>query len=498
MRTSFTHIFDSVALPYKPINIPGPTEQLNNEQHYYYYVNKVITNLTRDTFKRSGFKLTQDRSRWNASWGRQFIESEYRKCEAWQKINHFGGAFKMGKKNELHKRMQELRSRVGNFASFYPESYLLPQDQKLLNMNWKNHRIWIVKPAASSRGRGIYMLSSSDCEPVTNADFLVQVYIPNPLLIEKRKFDIRLYVLVTRLEPLRIYIHSAGLARFCTHEYDPDGDINDQQMHLTNFSVNKTDKKFVKNDDLNKENVHNSKWSLKFFMQSMKSMGLDTDALMKEFERISIATIIAGVCEIKKTHNDWVQHRHTSYEMYGLDIMLDSNMKCHLIEVNISPSLSGMDSNLDKKLKLPLNLDLLRMAQIIDCNCLDEDPCPAITKIDNRYYETMTKDRVKKVEAGLMDPWEDPTFADYVIIRDFLDETKVKSDFRLIYPLPDTMESYFPCFDKLSYQDIVFTRWLKMQPQQRQAALQKNFKEYEAAMRSITAPPPSTPPTSSQ
>ena len=69
-----------------------------------------------------------------------------------------------------------------------------------------------------SRGRGIYIVD--DIAEVNVDDLsIVSKYIANPLLINGHKFDLRIYVLVTSIDPLRIYVFKEGLARFATEEY---------------------------------------------------------------------------------------------------------------------------------------------------------------------------------------------------------------------------------------------------------------------------------------
>jgi tubulin polyglutamylase TTLL4 len=176
----------------------------------------------------------------------------------------------------------------------------------------------------------------------------VQVYIA------RRKFDIRLYAYVPGVLPLGVYAHSAGLARFCTREYVEGGAVDELHLHLTDFAVNRDEGGFVRGAEA--ERVENAKWSL----AHMRESGVDADRLMREMERVAVA-VIAGVCEIRKVHRENVGHRHTAHEMYGMDLMIDED----LIEINISPSMNGADSQFDYALKIPLNLDVLRMGRII-------------------------------------------------------------------------------------------------------------------------------------
>lgn len=70
-------------------------------------------------------------------------------------------------------------------------------------------------------------------------------------MIKNKKFDMRIYVVVTSYHPLRIYMYDEGLARFATEDYSNDPSIlRNKFVHLTNFSINKRNvKNYVKNDN---------------------------------------------------------------------------------------------------------------------------------------------------------------------------------------------------------------------------------------------------------
>jgi len=68
--------------------------------------------------------------------------------------------------------------------------------------------------------------------------YLVSEYIKNPHLIDGFKYDLRIYILVTNYDPLKIYIYEEGLCRFATEKYDINK-INQIYSHLTNYSINK-------------------------------------------------------------------------------------------------------------------------------------------------------------------------------------------------------------------------------------------------------------------
>lgn len=80
---------------------------------------------------------------------------------------------------------------------------------------------------------------------------VVQRYMHKPYLIDGFKFDLRIYVLVNGISPLRVYVYKDGLARFATVKYQSPApsNLNNLCMHLTNYAINKESSAFVANTD---------------------------------------------------------------------------------------------------------------------------------------------------------------------------------------------------------------------------------------------------------
>lgn len=60
-------------------------------------------------------------------------------------------------------------------------------------------------------------------------------------------------MLLAGCDPLRIYMHKEGLARFATEDYvaPTRENLEDMCMHLTNYAINKDNPNFVFNEDEN-------------------------------------------------------------------------------------------------------------------------------------------------------------------------------------------------------------------------------------------------------
>tara|TARA_B110000285_G_scaffold227682_1_gene289387 strand:+ start:1036 stop:1683 length:648 start_codon:yes stop_codon:yes gene_type:complete len=192
---------------------------------------------------------------------------------------------------------------------------------------------------------------------------IISKYIPNPLLINRHKFDLRIYVVITSYEPLRIYVYKEGLVRFASEEYSIKDAKTNQYNHLTNYSINKKNQNFVQNKNLEQDD-HGMKWSLAAFMKYLEQTGgIDTDLFWSRIYDIILKSVISGENLVFNAIKKTCIHRTNCFEVFGYDVLIDSNLKPWLIEINLSPSLA-CDSPIDLEIKSNLISNTLNLVGI--------------------------------------------------------------------------------------------------------------------------------------
>ncbi|RXN26204.1 tubulin polyglutamylase TTLL5 isoform X1 [Labeo rohita] len=262
-----------------------------------------------------------------------------RSLQDFQKVNHFPRSYELTRKDRLYKNIQRMQQTHG-FQNFHivPQTFVLPAEYQEFSSSFsKDKGAWIIKPVASSRGRGIYLISNFFSVLLDNTclvfqpsqipldeNILVSRYISNPLLIDSFKFDVRLYVLVTSYDPVLIYLYEEGLARFATVKYDhATANIKNQFMHLTNYSVNKKSSDYVSIvlavlslrvslpfscDDPEVEDYGN-KWSMSAMLRYLRQEGKDTTLLMGQIEDLIIKAVLSAEIHIATACKMFVPHR---------------------------------------------------------------------------------------------------------------------------------------------------------------------------------------------
>lgn len=200
------------------------------------------------------------RNTWNLLWSWSKIKSDLQKLIVFQRANHFVGAKNVSRKDFLKSNIERARNQGAKAKKEFnimPLTYILPKEYVefltvFSDLEDKEGRMnyWIMKPSASSRGRGIQLVN--EISQITYGEpMIVQKYIKNPLLLNGYKFDLRIYVLVTSVNPLEAFIYKEGFGRFSTAPFTLDpNDKGNKYIHLTNYSINKNN---LKNYDVDKK-----------------------------------------------------------------------------------------------------------------------------------------------------------------------------------------------------------------------------------------------------
>jgi tubulin polyglutamylase TTLL2 len=321
-------------------------------------------------------------------------------------FNHFLQTRVITSKGHLQYCLKLAAMKFGvDIFDFFPRSWILTQQSNRVILPYEEKRskeliekpIWIGKPSNKSRGRGIKITQTLEelaeyveekeeeqinldsmeaaqlVDPRKKLPYLlvVQEYIKNPLLINGYKFDMRLYVLVPSFNPLKVFLYTDGLVRFCTKPYSMED--FDRLRHLTNASIQDTVKEegseglSDEERDAFVESVSSvikpigkgdfSKRDLRTFLSYMKhNQGHDIQQIWTKIQNVILLTLLSIFTKEK------VQVTQNCFELLGFDILITEDLGIKLVEVNLGPSLS-IGSEVDAYVKQPLCEDML---EIID------------------------------------------------------------------------------------------------------------------------------------
>ncbi|KFH10037.1 Tubulin-tyrosine ligase family protein [Toxoplasma gondii MAS] len=407
---------------------------------------------------------------WNLLWTWHRPRIDYNRLLSFQKVNHFPESRQLTRKDNLKRCIERFQKAAGRRAEHFriiPKTFLLPKEYtamvsemcEMSDCPTKQKRVWICKPKDSSRGRGIFLTNSVEDIRYTD-NLVVQEYIANPLLLNGRKFDLRLYVLVTSFNPLEAFVYKQGFARVARVPFTLDPEhLDNRFMHLTNAAIqsewqevssdsdndaapprspasalspwrHRTSKqrksvldssprgrgvprsegfvgasftflgvdshgaeaeaekrKYTKrsrpqeqedegiskgnHEAKNEFSSEDSKILLDELRQRLEQNGVDWDAVWQKVLFVILKSL--SCC------GDSIPHHPNAFELFGYDVLIDTDLRPWLIEVNSSPSM-GQEHEADRKVKPGLIEDTLRLVNPIsyDRLKLSEQTCAVV------------------------------------------------------------------------------------------------------------------------
>ncbi len=321
-----------------------------------------------------------------------------------QASNHIPGHDTLNRKDfvaenviNYAKKFQD-RPQCFSYDKFFPETWVLYNKEdcdaffKIFNSEQykaakQEKRIVYIRKVGSGshRGQGVQpvhdeeeadlrtIYANGEKCGIVKKNYIIQDYVSNPLLLNGRKFDFRMYMLIASSNPLMAFYHD-GFLRVSLSNYDVNSD--DKSVLMTNLALSGHYYDQAKEGNLHKGMDEEAlkvaqQWSFERLHEYLMQEGIVTDPnwldnyLRPEFKKAMVHLLRLG------SHSFWQDS--SLYELYGVDFMLDTNLNLWFLEANSGPGLDGysipMEKHIVKMLKdhfeIVLGLLKSRMKRVV-------------------------------------------------------------------------------------------------------------------------------------
>ncbi|EFA84469.1 hypothetical protein PPL_02503 [Heterostelium album PN500] len=336
-----------------PVTAPEKTEEEMNKDELISY-NWTKRRLFHEVLEERSFHLV---STIDGTYDLRFIislantEKEdfpndlYSRFDRLHNINRFPQMTLINTKHSLARSIKAMSERFGEKDfSFHPNTFILPEDyQKLQQYSKENPDVlFIKKPKFGGKGIEISLYSNSQ-EIENDSKYVVQEYISNPCLINGKKFSFRLYVLITSLNPLILYIHNDGVIKFGKSNFSNDRKTFTEDYisnHVTNHPSNTAPSTEFSSDF--KEDDVGRRWSVKALLRYLDKNNIyPSDLLWSKIKDVVAKTIFSVELDVLSKTNELMKSESNGFQLLGLDIDLLDNFQPIFIEGNVNPLLGS-------------------------------------------------------------------------------------------------------------------------------------------------------------
>ena len=239
--------------------------------------------------------------------------------------------------------------------------------------------IWLLKPSGYNRGIGICVFSTleefksavdeyhlslrsqSKPSPVRthsnkprSSRFVIQKYIEKPFLLHERKFDIRIWAVLT--QESQGYMYREGYLRTSSEAFTLDETLlGSQYVHLTNNAVQKHGPMYGRFERGNQVSFEEFQ---RYLEMEGRQVNVRTELIpqLRHQVRLSLSAVfptqtLKKLNPLKRTY---------CFELFGYDFIVDEQLHPWLIEVNTNPCLELSSPLLEQLIPCMLD-DLLRL-----------------------------------------------------------------------------------------------------------------------------------------
>ena len=160
---------------------------------------------------------------------------------------------------------------------------------------------------------------------------IVQRYIDTPCLYKKKKFDLRVYMMICCTKPYLV-LFNHGYCRISLNEFNLE-DYNTKEGKITHMTNNSVQKKHPEYKDRKEETIISIEELKDYFISEGTIQNNDefTSKVTNRIKEIMRIVFLQSKDKLDRTYG--------CFELLGWDFLLDDKLNPYLIEVNINPAI---------------------------------------------------------------------------------------------------------------------------------------------------------------
>jgi hypothetical protein len=234
------------------------------------------------------------------------------------------------------------------YENFIPKTYVLykSDDMSLFARECKNKKIYILKKNIQRQEGNLITedITYIKTKALRDGYVVCQELLQNPYLVNRRKINIRIYLLVlSTKDKCSFYIYNNGFMYYTPDFFKPN--TTDSKYNITTGYI---DRKVYEENPLTLQDFYDY---------------LGDEKAFKLAENINLTFRALKDCYIDVLYKSNSRQNILNFNIFGVDIAPDNNLETQIIEINKGPDLSYKDER-DKGVKLTMIRDLLNLVDL--------------------------------------------------------------------------------------------------------------------------------------
>ncbi|KAL7012256.1 hypothetical protein ACKWTF_014719 [Chironomus riparius] len=262
---------------------------------------------------------------WNLIWStKKTIAMNWKELKYHQKFNHFPWSKYLSSKSYLA---------TNTDSKYVPKGFV--DSDELKSYAKENPKKKFLKKS-KTRGGVSYVKNVNKMNFTSDEEYFVQELVEKPLLFDGKLFELSVFVLITSVNPLRLYYFPKNVVpRFCPEDYDHQ-DFSDEdsfvvsESHQAPLDFLGTREYFL--------NAYTFRDAINGFLTKQNK---NVDTFWKNIEDAIRTTVVSKEKSFLDLHEKIQEMKYMYFELYSFEFIIDESLNPHIININANPDISG-------------------------------------------------------------------------------------------------------------------------------------------------------------